>query len=241
MVRAAVLAAALLAGCRDPQAGPGKLSGADRLPLYRVARAEGPIEIDGRPDEAAWNAALQMPLVDSLGGQPPRLPTVARVLRDERHLFVAFDCRDDQVFVRPGRQHDDPIWEDEVVEVFLDPAGAGRDYVEIEVSPAGVTFDARFERRRSDLDRARAWESGVVAAARIDRGPSGDRGWTAELRLPIEAVRGAAPPPRSGSRWRANLFRMETHNRAGMVEGQAFSPPYRGDFHALDRFGWLVF
>src|SRR5574342_271112 len=107
-VRAAVLAAALVAGCRDPQAGPGKLSGADRLPLYRVARAEGPIEIDGRPDEAAWNAALQMPLVDSLGGQPPRLPTVARVLRDERHLFVAFYFRAEQVFAHPCGQYLDP-------------------------------------------------------------------------------------------------------------------------------------
>ncbi len=240
-VRAAALAAALAASCRDPAAGPGKLSGGDRLPLYRVARAAGPFQIDGRLDEPAWDAALQMPLVASLTGAPPRYPTVARVLRDERHLYVAFDCRDDQVFVRPGRQHDDPIDGDEVVEVFLDPTGTGRDYVEIEVSPAGATFDARFESWRSDLSRARAWESGAVAAARIDRGPAGDRGWTVELRIPVEAVRGAAPPPRPGTRWRANLYRLERQNRAGAVEGQAFSPPYRGDFHALDRFGWLLF
>lgn len=240
-VRAAVLAAALASGCRDPAAGPGKLSGTDRLPVYRVARVASPIEIDGRLDEPAWRAALQIPMVDSLTGAPPRYPTVARILRDERYLYVAFDCSDDQVFVRPGRQHDDPIYEDEAVEVFLDPTGTGRNYVEIDVSPAGVTFDARFESWRSDLGWARLWESGAPVAAWIDRSRSGERGWTAELRLPIEAVRGAEPPPRPGSRWRANLYRLETHNRAGAVEGQAFSPPYRGDFHALDRFGWLVF
>ncbi|HEU4383020.1 MAG TPA: carbohydrate-binding family 9-like protein [Anaeromyxobacteraceae bacterium] len=239
-VRAAALAAAVAAGCRDPEAGPGKLSGARSLPVYRVAIATGPIEVDGRLDEPAWREALQMPLVDSLTGQRPREPTVARVLRDERHLYVAFDCRDDAVFVRPGRRHDDPLWEDEVVEVFLDPSGAGRDYVEVEVSPAGVTFDARFRSWRSDLLQARAWESGAAAAAWIDRGPAGDRGWTAELRIPLDAARGAAPPPRPGSRWRANLYRLETRGRGGPA-GQAFSPPYRGDFHALDRFGWLVF
>ena len=206
-----------------------------------MGRADGSIEIDGRLDEPAWKAALQMPLVSSLTGAPPRYPTVVRILRDERYLYVGFDCRDDEVFVRPDRRHDDPIWEDEVVEVFLDPGGIGRDYVEIEVSPAGVSFDARFEGWRSDLGRARAWESGAVAAARIDRGPGGDRGWSAELRLPIDAVRGVAPPPRPGSRWRANLYRLETHNRAGVSEGQAFSPLYRPDFHALDRFGWLLF
>lgn len=182
-----------------------------------------------------------MPLVGSLTGASPRYPTVARILRDDQYLYVAFDCRDDQVYVHPGRRHDDPIWEDEVVEVFLDPTGTGRDYLEIDLSPAGVSFDARFESWRSDLGPARAWESGVAAAAWIDRGPAGDRGWSVELRLPIEAVRGSAPPPRPGSRWRANLYRLETHNRAGVVEGQAFSPPYRADFHALDRFGWLVF
>jgi hypothetical protein len=57
----------------------------------------------------------------------------------------------------------------------------------------------------------------------------------------MDELRGTARPPRPGSRWRANLYRLETHNRAGEVEGQAFSPPYRGDFHALDRFGWLLF
>jgi hypothetical protein len=117
-VRAAALAAALAAGCRDPAAGPGKLSGVDRLPLYRVARAAGPIEIDGRLDEPAWGAALQMPLVVS----SQRAPSVA-VLRDEHHLY-GFDCRDGGLRP-PGRQHDD-LYEDEVVEVFLDrPAQTG--------------------------------------------------------------------------------------------------------------------
>lgn len=233
--------AVFLAACSDPSAGPAKLSGWENVPSYRAARATGPVTIDGRLDEPAWRDAFEAPLVSSMTGGRVRYATVARLLWDDRNLYVAFECEDDEVFSRPGRKDDDPIYEDEVVELFVDPAGARRDYAEIEVSPANVVFDARFATWRSDLAVARAWTSGARTAVEVHRGREGDRGWTVEMAVPLEALRGAARPPRPGDRWRMNLFRLETHNRAGVAEGQAFSPPLRGDFHALDRFGWLVF
>jgi hypothetical protein len=47
-------------------------------------------------------------------------------------------------------------------------------------------------------------------------------------------------PPQPGDKWRFNLYRLEHHGRK-QVEGQAFSPLFIGDFHALPRFAWLVF
>jgi len=233
--------AVLLAACSDPSAGPAKLSGWQNVPSYRAARATGPIAIDGRLDEPAWRSAFEAPFVNSMNGGTVRYPTVARLLWDDRNLYVAFECEDDEVYAHPGRRDDDPIYEDEVVEIFVDPAGSGRDYAEIEVSPANVVFDARFAARRGDLAAARVWASGARTAVEVRRGPAGDRGWTVEMALPLEALRATARAPRPGDRWRMNLFRLETHNRAGVAEGQAFSPPLRGDFHALDRFGWLLF
>ncbi len=229
------------AACRDRSAGPGRLSGAHELASYRVLRARQGIVVDGSLDDPDWEHAFRLPLVDSLSGAPPAQPTVARLLWDDQFLYVAFEATDDEVFARPGRRQDDAIWEDEVVELFVDPTGTGRGYAEIDVSPANVRFDARFDHWRSDLAAARAWDSRAVTAARVDRGPRGDLGFIVEMAVPLETLRGAAPPPRAGDRWRANLYRIETHNRAGIAEGQAFSPPLRGDFHALDRFGWLVF
>ncbi len=233
--------AALAAACSDPTAGPGKLSGPGYLPVYRAARAREPIAIDGRLDEAAWREAPVAILVDSMTGRRPRYRTTARLLWDDRNLYVAFSCEDDDAWARPGRRDDDALWEDEVVEVFVDPLGRGRDYAEIEVSPANVRFDARFASWRSDLAAARRWDSDVRSAVGVDRGPAGDRGWTVAMALPIAALRGEAPPPRPGTRWRANLYRLESHNRAGVAEGSALSAPLRGDFHALDRFAWLAF
>ncbi|HEX9291586.1 MAG TPA: carbohydrate-binding family 9-like protein, partial [Anaeromyxobacteraceae bacterium] len=243
---AVVLAAALAAAaaCRDPTAGPGWLSGTrPPLPTYRAKRARGPITVDGRLDEQAWAGAPRVELVETLTGRAPRYATRARLLWDDEALYVAFECRDDEVWVRPGRKDDDAIWEDEVVEVFLDPGGAGHDYVEVEVSPANVRFDARFARPRSDLAAARAFSSGARTAVAVDGAlsvgggaPAPARGWTVELAVPWRTL---GVDARVGRRWRMNLYRLETHNRAGVVEGSGFSPPLRGDFHALDRFGWL--
>jgi len=232
-------AAASVAACRDPAAGPAKLAGWRELPVYRVLRAEGPVAIDGNIDEVAWRRAFEMPLVNSLTGAPPRYPTVARLLWDDRYLYVSFAAVDDQVFVRPGREHGDPVWEDEAVELFVDPTGTGRGYVEIDVSPANVVFEARFERWRSDLAAARTFRSGAATAARVLRDGGADRGFTVEMAVPLESISPVRPRP--GDRWRANLYRIEAHNGAGVAEGQAFSPPLRPDFHALDRFGLLLF
>jgi hypothetical protein len=243
-VALAVFGAVVLGGCRDPTAGPGWLSGSrPPLPTYRAAHATGPITVDGRLDEPAWARARGVQLVETLTGRPPRYHTEARLLWDEDALYVGFACEDDEVWARPGRKDDEAIYEDEVVEIFLDPSGSGRDYVEIEVSPANVRFDARFASWREDVGAARAWSSGARTAVQVDgavtfgdEAPAPARGWTVELALPWASL---GLHPRGGERWRMNLYRLENHNRQLVVEGSGFSPPLRGDFHALDRFGWL--
>jgi hypothetical protein len=74
-----------------------------------------------------------------------------------------------------------------------------------------------------------------------------DRGWTVELALPHEDARGMASesegprlPPQPGDVWRINLFRMDQPKGQAQI-AVGWSPPMVGDFHALDRFGELVF
>jgi hypothetical protein len=184
-------------------------------------------------------------LVNTMTGGPSRYRTQARVLWDDERIYVAFICEDDDVWAREGRKNDDPIYEDEVVEVFIDADGDGRTYNEVEVSPANVQFDAQFPSYRSNLKEALAWRSGMVSAVRIDGtlndSSDRDRGWRAELSIPIAQLAAVPGRPKRGDRWRFNLFRIDTKNRAGAWDGAALSPPLRGDFHALDRFATLVF
>ena len=69
-----------------------------------------------------------------------------RLAWDERALHVRFDCADRDAW-GTYRERDDPLYEEEVVEVFLAPGEADpRRYVELEVSPAGVLFIRSYER-----------------------------------------------------------------------------------------------
>ena len=46
--------------------------------------------------------------------------------------------------------------------------------------------------------------------------------------------------PQRGDKWRFNLYRLR-QGPGQPGEGQAYSPPMVGDFHALDRFATLRF
>ena len=222
--------------------GPALAVQSEALPEYHVTRAPKPPVIDGVLTDQVWAKARAVELVNSLDGRRTTVRTVARLLYDDEHLYVSFDCEDPDVWGTLMKR-DDPIYNEEVVEIFIDANGDGRTYNEIEVSPNNTVFDAYFPARRQGMDTG--WDSGVKSAVRV-RGtlndPSDrDEGWTVEMAIPIRRLAEVPHlPPRPGDRWRFNLYRLE-HIERKRVEGQAFSPLYLGDFHHLPRFGWLVF
>jgi hypothetical protein len=229
-----VLAACETRLCRDPGVWtPTELD---------VPRLTGAITVDGDLSDPAWQAVPWTPdLRRSLSTAAPRQRTRAKLAWDDAALHVAFEVEDDEIRT-PYTADDQPLYESEVVEVFLDANDDGATYDEIELSPADKLFDARFAARRKGMDLA--WASGTRHAVRLDgtlNAPADrDRGWTAELAIPYAAL-SAVPqaPPRPGDRWRFNLFRLD-HGQKG-VEGMALSPVMVGDFHNLPRYAHLTF
>jgi len=215
------------------------------LPEYHVKRTAAPPVIDGALSDEAWKAADPVELHASFDGRPVQRRTVARLLYDDANLYVAFDSEDPDVWGTLYKR-DDAIYNQEVVEIFLDANGDGKTYNELEVSPNNVIFDAYFETRRSDLEKAKAWDSGMKTAVKVRGTINDDRdrdeGWSVEMQIPISRLAEVPHiPPQKGDRWRFNLYRLEHLVREKQIEGQAFSPLYQGDFHNLPRFGWLVF
>jgi hypothetical protein len=222
--------------------GPTLGGGAPDLPEYTVPRASKAPTLDGVLDDAAWKAAQPVVLRGSFDGRPAQLRTEARLVHDDAYLYVAFDIEDPDLW-GTLKQRDDPIYEQEVVEIFLDANADGRTYNELQVSPHNVIFDAYFPARRQGMDKT--WDSEIKTALKLrgtlDDPSDRDEGWTVELRIPFARLAEVPHvPPRKGDRWRFNLYRLEHHGRRS-VEGQAFSPLFVGDFHALPRFAWLTF
>jgi len=95
-----------------------------------------------------------------------------------------------------------------------------------------------------------SWNSKLVAKVHVDgtlnKRDDKDTGWTAELALPLEDVKGLDTastvrlPPQPGDVWRINMYRMD-QPKGKPQQAAGWSPPMVGDFHVLSRFGELVF
>jgi hypothetical protein len=222
--------------------------GADAVlgPLsYRVPRsAAAPVLLDDAGD--AWASA---PVI-SWG--PDRWRTWFRAAATLEGLAVRFDCRDDEPWHTHTRR-DDMLWQEEVAEIFLDPACSGRSYAEIEISPVNVVCDLRILEPWPALRGDLAWdfEGLVTRVTRWQDPDAGPDGWTALAWLPwagftsLSPESAAAVPPRPRDRWRFNVFRIKRPGGPQAPEHEAvyaaWSVPEGPSFHAPAAFRELIF
>lgn len=222
------------------------LTGGVDLPEARALPAGGPIVVDGALDEPGWARAQVLgPFVNYHGRGTPSNGTTARILYDDKNLYLGFDCADGDAWTSYTTR-DDPIYNQEAVEIFIDVDGDLHTYVELQQSPANVHFDAAFAGRRQNMDTAynAEYETALVVDGTLNDPSDRDRGWVSEWRIPFDQIRGLNAPPKPGDAWRINLFRLDRVRQGGRVvdnQASAWSSPLSGDFHNIQRFGWLRF
>jgi hypothetical protein len=214
--------------------------------VVRKLKAGTTLTMDGKLDEPAWKDATSTgPFVNTMDGTPVGSAASARALWDDKNLYVAFEFQDADIY-SAFEKHDDKLWTQDAAELFIDADGDRRTYVELQVSPRNVTFDSFLPNYRANDN---AWDaplvSGVQVSGTINKSDDNDTGWTVELQVPLTAARGKLEamnnvPPAVGTQWRANFFRMD-HRTGKPQAASGWSPPLVGDFHALDKFGLLVF
>jgi len=147
-------------------------------------------------------------------------------------LVVRFDGRDEGTVATLTRR-DEPLWTEDVYEVFLSPFDPPTVYFEFQVNPLGAVFDARVESpelARTTMRVDSSWNlRGLSAKVRVRPGR-----WSAVLAIPLAPL-----APRGLPRvWLANFYRID---RGARDEFSAWSPPLTdpADFHAANRFGRL--
>ena len=204
---------------------------------YVVVRGDFSIEDPWAIPPGAATVALRK----STDGTAPRLSTKVAAYFDDDYLNVVFSANDDHI-VATMYGHDEPLYEEDVVEIFLAPRDR-HEYFEIEVSPAGTTFDARIESpdfSRETMRTDLGWDcDGLIAALRkMTDGTS----ITIDtlLRIPFACFETTAP--KDGEMWSVNFFRVDRHPQRG-DEYSAWSPTMKqpADFHVPRAFGRLLF
>jgi hypothetical protein len=217
------------------------------IPIYRAPRAAEAPAIDGRLDDAVWRAAPQTePFVRTMTGDPGEPRTTARIAWDASHLYVAFEVADDYLRSDFPDGHDPHLWEQDTVELMVDPDGDGENYFELQLSPGERVFDTRYDRRRVPQPFGHtSWDSEMRGATVVDgtlNDDGADEGYVAEMAIPWAAFRAGrtpAEPPSAGDEWRLALYVLDA--RPTGQTGVGWSPPLVGDFHVPARFGRLVF
>ena len=159
--------------------------------IVRAVLATSPIDIDGRLDETAWAAApVHSGFVqrDPDEGQPSSELTEVRVLYDGDALYVGgrlYDRDPGRIRARLARR-DEPIWNADVLEVYIDSQNDGLSAYVFRITPAGAMRDATMD---ANLGQDNSWDAVWEGAAVMD-----SLGWTTELRIPFGQLRYTTGP-----------------------------------------------
>jgi len=207
-----------------------------------VPHAPGPIAIDGVAMDQGWQTAAASQEFQTAEGSPePVGKATAKLSWDESNLYVFVQVTDSDVFSE-YKKHDDPLWKQDAVELFIDADGNRMGYVELQVNPNNATFDSWFKSTRAQPGDE-SWDSNMVTAVKVHDGI----GWDVELAIPWEAVKGRDEqmkintPPHVGDRWRLNVVRVDAKTGSKDVSASSWNRITYGDFHALDRMLTVVF
>lgn len=179
----------------DPESAP-------RPTAYSTV-ASGPIDIDGRLDEAAWaNARAFGDFIQSKpdAGYPATEPTVVRLLHDADHLYISAVCfiSDSHKLTITSLERDFETLNSDAFGVALDPFLDRSSSFMFFLNPKGAIRDAQsFDDART---RELAWDGIIDVRTQIS-----DTAWTAEMAIPWTALR--FDPARDEQVWGANFFR----------------------------------
>jgi hypothetical protein len=184
-------------------------------------------------DAPDWEAIAPLALVDALTGEEPQQRTAVQIAWTAPAFHVRFRAEDSHVWATLW-ERDDPLYEEEVVEVFIDPFGDLESYFEIEVNPLNTVFDLVLRRTLSGYRKDARWNCEGLRTSTIQD----DAGWTVEMSIPFASLGPELPSLSTG--WRANFCRIDRPQNEPR-ELSAWSPPSRPTFHTPERFGVVEF
>ena len=205
---------------------------------YYCTKINKKIDIDGNADKEEWRTAQAVHLVDTETGYAPGQPTWFKMLWNDHYLYICFMCADNCIMASMT-EYNDKLYEEEVVEVFIDDDTDKKTYIEVEVNPLNAVLHYCIH---NDL------RNGLIRFARVDKAietavfRDDEKGiWSVEIAIPFtEFITARNLPPQKGDRWHMNLYRID-RTASKNDEFSAWSPTGKINFHMPEKFGRLVF
>jgi hypothetical protein len=181
------------------------------------------------------------------------------MLWDDECLYVAAEMEEPHVWATLI-ERDSVIFQDNDFEVFLNPAGDAKSYIELEINAYNTVWDLWLSvpyRDGGQPDNAwhiRGLRTSVCVRGTLNDASDIDAGWSVEIAIPWRALEdkaGVRCPPEKGDVWRINFSRVEW--QTSIVNGKrvkipnspednwVWSPQGVVDMHQPETWGYLEF
>ena len=212
--------------------------------IQPVPETTQPPVVDGNLFEIVWQkAALLSPFQNADGTGDPQNPTETFLMWDAENLYIGVKAylAESQLPHISQTQQDSPIWEDECIEILMDPNLETDIYYHLVINPIGAFFDQKvnvpsqpdfrfaphdvqltLDRKsmQTSFNADSKWNSGAKVATQINT-----TFWSIEIALPREMLEKPSKSdlqdkPAFENRWFFNIHR-KTYSNAPNTEDLA--------------------
>ena len=201
-------------------------------------------EVDGKGSSTEWNKTEWVKLNLKEGGKSD-YPTKVKVLYSEKGIYFLYDCVDKKLSTTLVGDFQN-IFTEDVVEMFLWPDESFPVYFEYELSPTNYELPIIIPNFKGTFYGWQPWHyegerrtrhATSVVGGKMESGAS-VKGWKAEFFVPFKLL---VPlnnvPPVSGTKWRANMYRIDYDNGISYFTWQKV----RKGFHEIENYGTFIF
>jgi hypothetical protein len=201
-------------------------------------------KINGYGDSDNWKNTEWINLVQQ-GKIISPYTTKVKVLYSETGIYFLFDCEDKKLTSTMKADNLD-LWNEDVVEVFLWTDEGFPVYFEYELSPLNYELPIIIPNNKGTFlgwlpwhyDGERKIQHATSARGGKKKSGSIVTGWIAEFFIPYKLLAPLSQvPPASGTKWRANMYRVDYDNGSS----QSVWQKTKGTFHDYNSFGTFIF
>lgn len=201
-------------------------------------------KITGKGLSEQWNKAEWIELKSQESVSSP-YPTKVKILYSQTGIYLLYDCTDKKL-TSSMRSDNLNLWEEDVVEVFLWTDENFPVYFEYELSPFNYELPIMVPNNKGKFLGWLPWHydgerktqhATSVSGGKLESGAS-VTGWVAEIFIPYKLLEPLSNvPPVSGTKWRANMYRIDYDNGEVPYAWQKTSLT----FHEYNKFGTFIF
>lgn len=209
-----------------------------------IIRKSADFELTGTGTHTHWDKT-DWTTLPALGKDPKGYITKAKLLYSDKGIYFLFFCEDKKLTATMQADFLD-LWNEDVIEIFLQPDAAVPAYFEYELSPLNYELPITIYNEKGKLnswmpfhyEAERKTRHAVTVQGGAQKSGAATRSWTSEIFIPYQLLKPLFKnAPVSGTRWRGNLYRIDYDQGETLWAWQRNS----GNFHEYGKFGIFEF